>query len=348
MRESTNEPRYLMRWDLFRDQSVCRDVFMTTHRLGEVSLFSDDLIADLIDRHPHSAMTLSTMGDCVAHSSEWQAGQLGDHSGAQLLAMIRRGRLHLTIRNLGQHQPSIAAVIDRLCQEVVECDPGLRIIGSEGHLLISSPSAFQYYHSDMSPGMRWQIRGSSRVWTYPQGDPYLPEGTIEQIVSGQRVDTLYYEPAFDDQAQLFDVPPGQMLTLPQYTPHRTANLDGLNITLKIEYRTPEVIRRNRIHVANRLLRRYLPFHFDSHHATGIGAVMKQVLANLAGSGRHPDLPPGVRDAHRLDGQQTFRVEANAINCILPLGRSVPQPSGDTEIFPMTIEMPVAVATVLEN
>ncbi|MCG8653645.1 MAG: hypothetical protein MI861_27655 [Pirellulales bacterium] len=275
-----NGPRYLMRWNDAGDQRVHRDVLLTTHRLGELAQFSATGITELIDRHDRSRLFLATMGDNPAHPNQWRRGSTTNHDGKAMLEFIQRGRLQLSLQNL-QANPTIRRIALRLIEELVECQPGLRASHAASELAISSATASQYYRFHIRPTTLWHLRGRQRVWIYPAGEPFVARQTLEQAIQQGLTAAPYFEPAFDDQSGIIDLEPGQMLALPQYTPYRTANLDGTNVTLRTDYVTGQTIRQNEIHLANRLLSKYLPTPLSSR-TEGCLALAKRWLSRLIG------------------------------------------------------------------
>ena len=108
-------------------------------------------------------------------------------------------------------------------------------------LLISSPKAQVLYHFDSPLVMLWQLRGRKRVWVYPPEAPYLQREQVEALVTGRSTEQIPYDPAWDRAAQVFELEPGMMVSWPQNAPHRVENGDMLNLSLSIEFMTPEAL-----------------------------------------------------------------------------------------------------------
>ncbi len=349
MPASTTQPRYLIRWDYSRDRNFCSEPVAMGHRLGELPFFTDEALSSAIDRHPRSSLSVATMGDNPAHPNQWRCGAVGRYGGAELLQLIRRGRLHLC---LAQGPVETQRVIDRLAAEMVECQPGLRILATGGQLNIASPSASQYYHYDTLPTVLWQIRGTRRVFVYPQSEPWVNEKTIEELAAGRRIDTIYYEPAFDQQACQLTIEPGQAIALPAQTPYRIENISGLSVALATRYCSPKDNRRNRIHRANRILRRLLPCRLDAQRLRGAGAACKLALASLldlkTSASKHGRLvASGGVGSHRST-EPTFVVDAGAENCVGDQQSRDEAPKQDNVVLHTTIETPASTAAMLEN
>ena len=321
-----------MRWDHSLDQRLGRDAVQTTHRLGELPVFSDEGLAAILDRYPRKAVRLATMGDNPAHPSELQFGKLGGYSGLELIEMIRCGRLCLRIHNVASHHEGLGRIVQRLCQEMMECQPSLRTFDHDGDLEISSPSAMNYYGIDIQPTVAWQIRGTRTVWLYPTGEPFIIPRTLERVVASDDSTPLYFEPTFDDQAQLLEQSCDRVLALPQHSPYRIANDHGLNVTLITKYHTRESQRRNEVHCANHLLSQFFPSDTRSCRASGFGSAAKRLLLRIA-----------RRRSTKVSGNGRQRSEASNLRPIVPtfcVNPAATWCAGTLETTPLATETPV--------
>lgn len=329
-----SDPDYLLRWSHNVSRSIDREVVTSRHRLGETPWFSDEGIVDLIDRHPRGELVVATMGNEPSHPSEYRVGDVGGHGGAELLPLIRAGRLTLTLRHLGRHQSRIRPLLERLFGELSESLSDPRLVGGCGHLAISSPSALTYYEFETRHRVLFHLRGHQRVWVYPDGAPFRCDRTVEQMVAGDRVDTIYYEPDFDARAQALTLEPGQFLALPQYTPMRSVNESDLNIVLSTDFATRSSRRRNRIANARGVLRRRVPVNLVGT----LGSVAASALAFV------PWAKTGDDQARHRVINKSFRMDGQADDCI-ELNESVgtvPAP------IVATLHNTTATAVAMEN
>ncbi len=348
MSTSFAEPQYLMRWDPSNDPVACCDVVTAGHRLTELSSFSDTGLADLFDRYPSDETTVSTTGNHPAYPNQWQIGELGDHSGERLVGLIRQGRLVLHFHNLHQCPSPLAPITQRLQREWMECLPGLQTSGHRAGMVIASPTTMGYYTFESASAIHWQVRGTTRYWIYPRDDAFLSPRSVEDVLTGQRVDSVYFEPAMDDRAHIIDLEPGQMISLPQHTPYRTENVDGLCVSLQTNHLTKHDKRRNQIHVANRMLRNRLPFRFQSTVDTGWSATIKRMIACTASRNlSQTSIQRTVADRSRHI-KPTFRVHADAIDGTAPLGPATPEPISRPVLVPSMNDTPAASTATLEN
>ena len=114
--------------------------------------------------------------------------------------------------------------------------PGLRPVRNAGQLILSSPKARVPYHFDASGVVLFHLRGRKQ-FVYPGDEAHLAEADMEQVVARQTTEELPYSMAFEADARVVDLEPGQMLTWPIYAPHRVENLDRFCVSLSMEFQT---------------------------------------------------------------------------------------------------------------
>ncbi|MGI9406697.1 MAG: hypothetical protein ACR2O4_10035 [Hyphomicrobiaceae bacterium] len=164
--------------------------------------------------------------------------------------------------------------------------PGLRTFKHKMSLLISSPNVQVYYHADVPGQTLWQVRGTKRVYVYPNKAPFLPQAALEKIVLGEAHEiSLDYEPWFDNYAQVIDLQPGQMAHWPLNCPHRIVNADCLNVSFTTEHWTDALRDAYAVNYANGILRKRLGDRFDevplSQSTDGLGKWGKMGVAAAA-------------------------------------------------------------------
>ncbi len=297
----------LVDWTTGDFHSLERAVLLARHRLAETGLFTDEALIRIFDTHPAECFHVNTMGD-DSNRFEWREGDRNGVASDILLETVRRGHLWINCRNLLDHQPRYARVINAVYDELEANCPGFKAENRSANLLISSPAALVHYHVDLPVNMLWHLRGTKRVWVYPHFDSrFVSQHVMEMVCSGEFSEDVPYDSSFDQYALEFDVQPGQLLTWPQHTPHRVTNLEGLNVSLSTEHKNPRARRRNNVHLANQLLRRRCGLRRLSADADSWSAHAKQALARA------------VRYFQRFTGKQTqqftypssFRVDPEA-------------------------------------
>ena len=198
------------------------------HRLVESGLFSREALARLIERCPESELGLvsrTTMG----RRQITAAGRLDGASGSDAIAAIERGNMWMNIRRVMDWAPEYGELLDEVFAEFERRMPSFRTFKRNLGVLISSPNAQVFYHSDIQGQSLWQISGEKRVFLYPVTEQFLKPEAIEKILLRETTEDVDYEPWFDEFATVIDLHPGEMSTWPVYAPHRVANGNMLNV-----------------------------------------------------------------------------------------------------------------------
>ena len=259
------------------------------HRLLDTGLFEDARLVELFDRHRPAELLVYRMGSDHRKLDDFQLGERGTLTAAQLLEAVYQGRFWLNIVNMTKNHPVFAQLVDDLYDELEATLPGFETVYRSANLLISSPAAKVYYHADAPLNMLWHVRGRKRVWVYPGDEPFAPQEWVEMLFSRESEDDLPYRPEFDQHATPYDLDPGDMLTWPQNTPHRVDNLEGLNVSLTTEHYTPYALKKRLTYLANRYFREWLGLPMRDVRVDGTRAALKRAAFRIAR--RLPGLGP---------------------------------------------------------
>ncbi len=101
----------------------------------------------------------------------------------------------------------------------------------------------------------FHLRGVKRVWVYPTNETFLPQATLEAVISGASNVELPTSSLHDAAAWRFDLVPGEALAWSLYAPYRVENQEDICVTLVVSYETAESRITNGAHIANSVLRR---------------------------------------------------------------------------------------------
>ncbi len=171
----------LIDWNSRDFAALEQGVLVAQHALAATGLFSDEGLAQILDRQPDSALTLSTMGR-DSHTFQWRDGDRNGVSGTQLVETVKKGHLWINCRDVLRHQPELARLVHQVYDELEAGRPGFRAEDRTANLLISSPSAIVHYHVDMPVNMLWHLRGRKRVWVYPHFDArFASDPVLEKV-----------------------------------------------------------------------------------------------------------------------------------------------------------------------
>jgi hypothetical protein len=260
-------------WTPSQTASLTSSIVRSSHRLGELDLFTDDVLGNVLERHPRKELQAFTLGSDPARN-EWTPVDVGSASGIEILAAVRAGRLWLNVLKLDAAHATFARLQAELFSELAWCDFGVLPGTPHSSLLISSPDALVDFHADAGPNILWHIRGDKRVWIYPNSERFLDRSLLEDIFAGIRGETLPYDPEFDHAALTFDVHPGDLISWPQNAPHRVENRGGVNVSLSCEFDTVHSRKRHLVYAANRFYSRKIHLPVRSTRESGASAAVK--------------------------------------------------------------------------
>ena len=225
------------------------------HRLTEQGFASDEALAGILDRYPAELIDINLYDYDDAGQVSLRTGARGRLGGAELLAAIQQGRLWVNLREVETGWPELWAAAMEEFGRVQAASPGLRAVRNAGQLILSSPKARVPYHFDAAGVVLFHLRGRKRVFVYPGDEAHLAETDMEQVVTRQTTEELPYSLAFEADAQVVDLEPGQALTWPLYAPHRVENLDRFCVSLSMDFQTWPSRFRNGALYTNAVLRR---------------------------------------------------------------------------------------------
>ncbi|MDX5393293.1 MAG: hypothetical protein LPJ86_05665 [Caulobacteraceae bacterium] len=225
------------------------------HDLHTRPLFSDEGLAEALEAYPRNRLGVFTMGEDPADWASWRKGRADDLSGADLLAAAKAGRIWLNLREANRYLAPYADLAEEVFAEKERQVPGLKTFKRDVGLLISSAKAHVSYHLDVPLVSLWQVRGVKRVWVYPPAAPFVGEEDLEKIVLRESAEQFPYQPDWDAGAEMVELTPGRMVTWAQNAPHRIENGPMLNVSLSMEFMTPQALMRANVIYANGVLRR---------------------------------------------------------------------------------------------
>lgn len=125
----------------------------------------------------------------------------------------------------------------------------------EGFIFISSAQATTPFHVDWEENILIQIKGDKFVRTFDNSDYGLvSEEALEISPSKHR--NQFYVVDNEARATLHALKPGDAVHMPYTIPHWVSTGDSYSISMAMTWKTPEVVRLNKIRLMNGTLRRY--------------------------------------------------------------------------------------------
>lgn len=239
------------------------------HGYDSHELFSDTALARLIEKLQRDDYYVNTMDITTHDPRSRREGIIEGLSGEQVLDAVRHGRIWILILQAAARDRRYHELLEEIYAAIGQRMPQFRTKHRKMAILISSPKIQVYYHCDIPGQTLWQVRGVKRVMVYPNRPPFLPQDALERIVTGRAHEiSLQHDPAFDTQAMIHDLAPGEMMHWPLNSPHRIINHDCVNVSFTTEHFTPFDRRMYHVNFANGLLRSWLGTRILSQ-ATGM-------------------------------------------------------------------------------
>jgi hypothetical protein len=125
----------------------------------------------------------------------------------------------------------------------------------QGFIFVSSANATTPFHIDAEENILIQLHGDKFVRTFDNEDRSLvPEEEMELSPSKHRY--MPYEDWFESRATLHTLKPGDALHMPYMIPHWVSTGTSYSISMAMTWKTPEVVRLNKIRTMNGTLRRF--------------------------------------------------------------------------------------------
>ncbi|MBN8553631.1 MAG: transcriptional regulator [Caulobacterales bacterium] len=226
-----------------------------THSLAETGLFSDEALAEQLDRHPADLFDINVFHYDDDGRARLQTGTKGRRPGDELLEAVKQGRVWIQMRRIQDHYPRLGEAIHQAFAEVGREVDGFRPINVTGQLILSAPAASVPYHADPPGVLLFHLRGEKRIWIYPPDETHLPCQAMEQMMLEQQTEDLPYRREMDAAATVFDLKPGMAAVWPLHAPHRIENQGSFNVSLSCDFLTWGARITNGAHYANGLIRR---------------------------------------------------------------------------------------------
>jgi len=270
--------RFTSQWSEDSRRDFRKKPVVIRHNYHEHHAFSDISLAALIERHPRDLVDFCTMGDDAEDRDSWRAGDPGSLSGLELIDAVRKGKLWINLRHAMDLDPEYRPIFDSMLADVKHANPDFKPLVAEAGILISSPKAQVFLHSDVSETMLWHMRGVKRFRVLPPEAPFVTDEDMEAVLLHEQTEDVPYDPDWDQDAFTVDLHPGMAANWPLHGPHRIQNQSGVNVSVPFEISTLQSRRKNAVLYANGILRRQFGMTPKSTDTDGIGAMAKHLMA----------------------------------------------------------------------
>lgn len=242
----------LKNWTDKHSEKFRNEAFKVKHDLTETGLFTDEALADLLDRHPKDQLDVCTLKDHDVFGNTFRTGDVRGVDGRTLIDAVKKGSIWMNLRKAMNLHPDYKAVLDKMFAELSEIS-GQKPFQARGGILISSPTAKAPFHFDPTETILWHIRGHKKFFLYPDSEDFLADKDYEKVIFSQSEDNLPYRTDMESSAQCFDLFDNEMLTWPLNRPHRVENMSYC-VSVSTEYSTAESSIKNAAMYTNAALR----------------------------------------------------------------------------------------------
>ncbi len=148
------------------------------------------------------------------------------------------------------------------------------MIDEQGFIFVASANSTTAFHTDNEQNLFVQLHGTKSFHVFGNEDrEIVPDAELESYPGKHR--NHAYQETFEDHATVYELEPGDGIFLPYIWPHWVRTGETFSISMAITWKTPAIVRSNKLLFANGILRRIgMPqsppgtFHFWDNFKVG--------------------------------------------------------------------------------
>jgi Cupin-like domain len=229
------------------DQKTARENFLKKpfclkHSLANNALFTLPRLIQLAKSLPRDAIEYNS-GKVAVGARPEDIPKI-DMAAEDVIRTIEKANAWMVIKHAEQ-DPAYCALLDGFVREANE---------AAGRKL-SSAKATTPFHVDWEENILIQIRGDKFVRTFDNDDYALVSEEALEISPSKHRNQIYAED-HEARATLHTLKPGDAVHMPYTVPHWVSTGNSYSISMAMTWKTPEVVRLNKIRLMNGTLRRY--------------------------------------------------------------------------------------------
>ncbi len=177
-----------------------------------------------------------------------------DLSVEETIRQIEDCHAWMVIKNVEQ-DPEYKAFIKTCLDQVSERLPqGAEPLEDyQGFIFIASANSTTPFHIDAEENFFVQLHGSKSFHVFENDDCKLVSEEAMEI-SPSKFRNMSYSPEFENRATVYELGPGDGIFVPYMMPHWVRTGDQYSISMAITWKTPSVLRRNKVRFMNAMLR----------------------------------------------------------------------------------------------
>ena len=228
--------------------------FRLQHTLADHPLFTLPRLVELAKSMPRDSIEYNS-GKVAVGAKPEDVPKL-DMPIETVIKSIEKANAWMVIKFV-ENDPEYKAILDSFVREANEAAGRTPTEYSDlqGFIFVSSAKATTPFHNDNEENILIQIKGDKFVRTFDNDDRALiSEESMEISPSVHR--NKEYEEWFEQRATMHTLKPGDAVHMPYTIPHWVSTGNTYSISMAMTWKTPEVVRLNKIRLMNGTLRRY--------------------------------------------------------------------------------------------
>jgi Cupin-like domain len=235
-------------------ENFLKKPFQLQHKLADNPLFTLSRLVELAKSMPADAIEYNSGKLAVGVRPE-DISKI-EMAAEDVIRSIETANAWMVIKHV-ENDPAYAAMLHQFVREANEAAGRNSADYSdiEGFIFVSSAKATTPFHNDMEENILIQIKGDKFVRTFDNEDRALiSEADLEISPAVHR--NRKYDESFEKRATLHCLKPGDAVHMPYTIPHWVRTGDSYSISMAMTWKTPEVLRLNKIRLMNGTLRHY--------------------------------------------------------------------------------------------
>lgn len=231
-----------------------KEAFTLKHTLAGHPLFTLPRLVELAKSMPRDRIEYNSGKVAVGVKPE-DIPRI-DKSPDEVIRSIEVDNAWMVLKRVETH-PAYRSVLESFVREAnlaAGREPG-DFSDIQGFIFVSSANATTPFHIDAEENILIQLHGDKFVRTFDNSDRALVNEQWMEL-SPNRHRNMPYEDWFESRATMHTLKPGDALHMPYMIPHWVSTGSSYSISMAMTWKTPEVIRLNKIRTMNGTLRRF--------------------------------------------------------------------------------------------
>jgi Cupin-like domain len=241
------------------DPQVARENFLQKpfrlkHTLADNPLFTLPRLIELAKSQPRDAIEYNSGKVAIGVKPE-DVPKI-DMSVVEVIKSIEKANAWMVIKFV-ENDPEYRGLLESFVREANEAAGRKPSDYSDlqGFIFVSSAKATTPFHVDWEENILIQIKGDKFVRTFDNSDYGLVSEEALEISPSKHRNQIYAED-HEARATLHTLKPGDAVHMPYTIPHWVSTGNTYSISMAMTWKTPKVVRLNKIRLMNGTLRRY--------------------------------------------------------------------------------------------